>query len=145
MKITSPAFQHTKEIPSEYTCDSSDISAVFYIEDVPEVTKSLVVINDDPDAPGRTWDHWIVFNMPPHVTKIEKGKEPEGVAGINSWGRTGYGGPCPPSGTHRYIFKLYALDTYLDLEEGSTKEELEASMVGHIIDSAELMGTYKRR
>jgi len=145
MKITSPAFQHTKEIPSEYTCDGSDTSPEFNIEDVPEDTKSLVLINDDPDAPGRTWDHWIVFNIPSHVTKIEKDMEPKGVAGINSWGRTGYGGPCPPSGTHRYIFKLYALDTYLDLEEGSTKEELEASMVEHIIDSAELMGTYKRR
>ena len=80
-----------------------------------------------------------------HVTKIEKGKEPEGVAGANGWSRTGYGGPCPPSGTHRYFFKLYALDTYLDLEEGSTKEVIEAAMAGHIIDSAELMGTYERK
>jgi Raf kinase inhibitor-like YbhB/YbcL family protein len=145
MKITSPAFQHTKEIPSEYTCDGSDTSPELNIGDVPEDTKSLVLINDDPDAPGRTWDHWIVFNMPSHVTKIEKGKEPEGVAGTNSWGRTGYGSPCPPSGTHRYFFKLYALDTYLDLEVGSTKVELESAMAGHIIDSAELMGTYKRK
>ena len=145
MKITSPAFQHTQEIPSEYTCDGSNISPELNIEGVSENAKSLVLINDDPDAPGRTWDHWIIFNIPPHVTKIEKGKEPEGVAGTNSWSRTGYGGPCPPSGTHRYIFKLYALDTYLDLEEGSTKGELEAAMAGHIIDSAELMGTYQRK
>ncbi len=145
MKITSPAFQHGEEIPSEYTCDSSDISPELNIEGVPENAKSLVLINDDPDAPGRTWDHWIVFNIPAHVTKIEKGKEPEGVAGANGWGRTGYGGPCPPSGTHRYFFKLYALDTYLDLKEGSTKEVIEAAMAGHIIDSAELMGTYERK
>ena len=145
MKITSPAFEHGEEIPSEYTCDGSDTSPELNIEDVSEDTKSLVLINDDPDAPGRTWDHWIVFNIPSHVTKIDKGREPEGVAGTNSWGRTGYGGPCPPSGTHRYFFKLYALDTYLDLEEGSTKGELEAAMAGHIIDSAELMGTYKRK
>ena len=116
MKITSPAFQHTKEIPSEYTCDGSDVSPELNIEGVSENAKSLVLINDDPDAPGRTWDHWIVFNIPAHVTKIEKGKEPEGVAGTNGWGRTGYGGPCPPSGTHRYCFKLYALDTDLELE-----------------------------
>jgi len=145
MKITSPAFQHGEEIPSEYTCESSDVSPELNIEGVPENAKSLVLINDDPDAPGRTWDHWIVFNIPAHVTKIEKGKEPEGVAGTNGWGRTGYGGPCPPSGTHRYFFKLYALDTYLDLEEGSTKEDIEAAMAGYIIDSAELMGTYERK
>jgi len=145
MKITSPAFQHGEEIPSEYTCDSSDVSPELYIEGVSENAKSLVLINDDPDAPGRTWDHWIVFNIPAHVTKIEKGKEPEGVAGTNGWGRTGYGGPCPPSGTHRYFFKLYALDTYLDLKEGSTKEDIEAAMAGHIIDCAELMGTYERK
>ncbi|MCK5710702.1 MAG: YbhB/YbcL family Raf kinase inhibitor-like protein [Deltaproteobacteria bacterium] len=145
MKITSPAFQHTKEIPSEYTCDGSDVSPELNIEGVSENAKSLVLINDDPDAPGRTWDHWIVFNIPAHVTKIEKGKEPEGVAGTNGWGRTGYGGPCPPSGTHRYFFKLYALDTDLELEEGSTKEDIEAVMAGHIIESAQLMGTYERK
>ncbi|MCK5391448.1 MAG: YbhB/YbcL family Raf kinase inhibitor-like protein [Deltaproteobacteria bacterium] len=145
MKITSPAFQHTKEIPSEYTCDGSDVSPELNIEGVSENAKSLVLINDDPDAPGRTWDHWIVFNIPAHVTKIEKGKEPEGVAGTNGWGRTGYGGPCPPSGTHRYFFKLYALDTDLELEEGSTKEDIEAVMAGHIIESAQLIGTYERK
>jgi len=145
MKITSPAFQHGEEIPSEYTCDGSDTSPELNIEGVSENVERLVLISDDPDAPGRTWDHWIVFNIPSHVTKIEKGKEPEGVAGTNSWGRTGYGGPCPPSGTHRYFFKLYSLGTYLDLEEGSTKGELEAAMAGHIIDSAELMGTYQRK
>ena len=97
MKITSPAFQHTQEIPSEYTCDGSNISPELNIEGVSENAKSLVLINDDPDAPGGAWDHWIVFNITANVTKIEKGKEPEGVAGKNSWGRTGYGGPCPPS------------------------------------------------
>ena len=144
MKITSPAFQHTKEIPSEYTCEGSDTSPEFNIEDVPEGTKSLVLINDDPDAPGRTWDHWIVFNIPPHVTKIEKGKEPKGVAGTNSWGRTGYGGPCPPSGIHRYYFKLYALDVMLNLASGATKKQLLKEMENHILGEAQLMGKYKR-
>ena len=145
MKLTSPAFENNKEIPSEYTCDGSDTSPELNIADVPENTKSLVLINDDPDAPVGTWDHWIVFNMPTTTNKINKGREPTGTAGKNSWGRTGCGGPCPPSGTHRYFFKLYALDTELDLAEGTTKKDIEAAMEGHIIDKTELVGTYKRQ
>ena len=144
MQITSPAFGHNEEIPIEYTCDGPNISPELRIDGVPENTKSLVLINDDPDAPGGVWDHWIIFNMPPALSRVDKGKEPEGQAGKNSWGRTGYGGPCPPSGTHRYFFKLYALDTMLSLQEGSVKAQIEAAMEGHIIDSAELMGLYTR-
>ena len=145
MKLTSPAFEHNQGIPSEYTCDGSDTSPELNIEGVPENTKSLVLINDDPDAPVGTWDHWIVFNIPPTTTKINKGQEPSGLGGKNSWGKTGYGGPCPPSGTHRYFFKLYALDTELDLQEGAAKNDIESAMEGHIIEKAELMGTYRKQ
>lgn len=145
MKLISPAFEHNKEMPSEYTCDGADTSPELNIEDVPENAKSLVLINDDPDAPVGTWDHWIVFNIPPSTSKINKGQEPAGTAGKNSWGRTGYGGPCPPSGTHKYVFKLYALDTELNLPEGSTKKDIESAIEGHIIGQTELMGTYKRQ
>ena len=145
MKLTSPAFENNKEIPSEYTCDGVDTSPELNIGDVPENAKSLVLINDDPDAPVGTWDHWIVFNIPSSTSKINKGQEPSGTAGKNSWGRTGYGGPCPPSGTHRYFFKLYALDTELDLPEASEKKDIEAAMQDHIIEKTELLGTYKKQ
>lgn len=145
MKLVSTAFQHNGAIPSEYTCDDADLSPPLVISDVPSNSKSLVLINDDPDAPVGTWDHWIVFNIPSTTKQIPKGAEPEGTAGKNSWGRTGYGGPCPPSGTHRYFFKLYALDTELNLPEGSAKKEIEKAIQGHIIAKAELMGTYKRK
>jgi len=145
MKLTSPAFEHNQNMPPEYTCDGQDISPELNIEDVPSNAKSLVLINDDPDAPVGTWDHWIVFNIPPTTKKISKGEEPKGLGGKNGWGRTGYGGPCPPSGTHRYFFKLYALDTELDLPEGAPKKDIEATMEGHIIDKTELIGLYKRQ
>ena len=123
MKITSPAFKHEGNIPSEYTCEGSDTSPELDIEEIPVNAKSLVLIVDDPDAPAGTWDHWIVFNVPVSAAKIAKGTEPEGTPGKNSGGKAGYGGPCPPSGVHRYFFKLYALDTMLDLPEGSSKSE----------------------
>ncbi len=144
MKLTSPEFSHNGNIPSELTCDGSDISPALIISDVPPNAKSLVMIVDDPDAPVGTWDHWIVFNIPPSTIQIPKGTEPEGTAGKNSWGRTGYGGPCPPSGTHRYFFKLYALDIVLNLPQGAAKKELERAMEGHILAQAQLMGRYKR-
>lgn len=143
MKLSSPDFKNNTMMPPELTCDGSDMSPELNIEDVPKNAKSLVLINDDPDAPVGTWDHWIIFNMPSTTEKIEKGQEPQGVGGKNSWGRAGYGGPCPPSGVHRYFFKLYALDTMLNLNEGATKKEIESAMHGHIIAKAELMGTYK--
>ena len=144
MNLTSPAFANNGAIPSEYTCDSSDVSPPLAISDVPASAKTLALIMDDPDAPVGTWDHWIVFNIPTSTKQIQKGTEPQGTAGKNSWGRTGYGGPCPPSGTHRYFFKLYALDTTLNLPQGSTKKDLERAMQGHILAQSELMGTYKR-
>src|SRR3989338_2420563 len=144
MKLISQAFSNSGVIPSEYTCDGSDVSPPLQINDVPKNAKSLVLISDDPDAPVGTWDHWVVFNIPATITEIPKGTEPKCVEGRNSWGKTGYGGPCPPSGTHRYFFKLYALDTTLNLPEGSTKKQIETAMQGHILAKAELMGTYKR-
>ena len=142
MKLTSPAFQNNAQIPSEHTCDGRDLSPPLSISGVPSNAKSLALVMDDPDAPVGNWDHWIVFNISPSASQMPKGTEPKGVAGKNSWGRTGYGGPCPPSGTHRYFFKLYALDAALNLPEGATKKELERAMQGHIISQAQLMGTY---
>ncbi|MBS3104901.1 YbhB/YbcL family Raf kinase inhibitor-like protein [Candidatus Woesearchaeota archaeon] len=144
MELTSSAFTHNSAIPSEYTCDGNDLSPELMISDVPSNAKSLVLISDDPDAPVGTWDHWVVFNIPPLTASIPKGTEPKGTAGKNSWGRTGYGGPCPPSGTHRYFFKLYALDTTLNLPQGAAKKDLEKAMQGHIVAQAQLMGNYKR-
>lgn len=145
MKLTSSAFEHNGAIPSKFTCDGDDTSPPLDIVDVPENAKSLALIMDDPDAPVGTWDHWIVYNIPATVNEIPQGTEPQGIGGKNSWGRIGYGGPCPPSGTHRYFFKLYALDRELDLPEGSSKEELEKAMEGHIIEKTELMGTYEKK
>ena len=144
MKLTSPSFQHNGNIPSEFTCDGTDLSPPLTISDVPSNAKSLALIMDDPDAPVGTWDHWIVFNINPSTREIPKGKEPSGTAGKNSWGRTGYGGPCPPSGTHRYFFKLYALDAMLNLPQSSAKKDIEREMQGHILAKAELIGLYKR-
>ena len=145
MKLTSPAFKHKGAMPSEYTCDGEDISPELSIENAPENAKKLALIMDDPDAPAGIWVHWVVWNIPPNIKKIAKGTEPGGIGGKNSWGRIDYGGPCPPSGTHRYFFKLYALDTTLGLKEGSSKKDLEKAMLGHIIEKTELMGTYKRK
>ena len=145
MKLISPAFKHNGAMPFEYTCDGADISPELNIENVPENAKSLALIIDDPDAPAGTWVHWVVWNIPPDTTKIAKGTESGGIGGKNSWGRIGYGGPCPPSGTHRYFFKLYALDINLGLKEGSSKQDLEKAMQGHIIEKAELIGHYKRK
>jgi len=120
------------------------IIAIFQliIEDIPPEAKSLALIVDDPDAPMGTWIHWVVFDIPV-VSKIEEDSIP-GKQGINDFGKKNYGGPCPPSGTHRYYFKTYALDTELNLEEGISKKNLEKAMEGHIMDKAELIGLYKR-
>ena len=142
MKITSPAFEHEGTIPVEYTCDGDDVSPQLVFSDVPENATSLALIMDDPDAPGGTWVHWLVWNIPADVTDLAKGEIITYPRGNNSFGELDYGGPCPPYGTHRYYFKLYALDTMLDLEEGSTKSQLEAAMSGHILEEAELMGQY---
>ncbi len=147
MKITSSAFVNGGKIPSKYTCDGNDLIVPLQISDVPAGAKSLALIMDDPDAikpAGKVWDHWVVFNIPVDVKEIAEGEEPSGTGGRNSWGRTGYGGPCPPDGEHRYYFKLYALDAVLSLPEGSTKAEIERAMQGHVAAKAELMGRYER-
>ncbi len=144
MKLTSSVFANNGVIPSEFTCDGDDISPHLSISDVPKNAKSLALIMDDPDAPVGIFIHWVVWNIPPDTKEISKGEEPRGVQGMTSFRRQGYGGPCPPSGTHRYFFKFYALDAELNLPEGSTKHDLENAMQGHIIAQAQLMGTYKR-
>ena len=143
LSITSPAFQNSKPIPSKYTCDGNDVNPPLTIEGIREETKSLVLIVDDPDAPMRTWDHWIVWNMPP-TNKIEENSIP-GTEGLNDFRRHSYGGPCPPSGTHRYFFKVYALDTKLDLDPNSRKKDVEKAMKNHILAKGELVGLYSRR
>ncbi|MDJ0688422.1 MAG: YbhB/YbcL family Raf kinase inhibitor-like protein [Xenococcaceae cyanobacterium MO_188.B32] len=142
MKLASPAFAHQATIPPKYTCQGEDISPPLTLSNIPEGTKSLALINDDPDAPMRTWNHWLIWNIKP-TGEIKENSAP-GTQGKNSWGRNDYGGPCPPKGTHRYFFKLYALDRELDLPEGATKSELEKAMVGHILEQAELVGLYQK-
>ena len=148
MKIISNAFENEKIIPSKYTCDGSDISPLLSWDGAPDNTKSFVLIVDDPDAPHGTWDHWILFNIPSSVHQLPENIStlPEGTReGKNSWDKTGYGGPCPPSGVHRYYFKLYALDAALDLAPKKTKADLLQAMQGHILAEAHVMGEYERR
>ncbi len=144
VRITSSAFEHGGTIPARYTCDGKDTSPPLRLEDVPPRTASLALIMDDPDAPMGTFVHWVVWNIPPAAAGVPEGREPAGVLGRNDFGRKGYGGPCPPRGTHRYFFKLYALDARLDLPENSGKNELEIAMKGHVVDQAVLIGRYSR-
>lgn len=144
LTLTSPAFERNKSIPSKYTCDGININPPLKISGVSEKTKSLVLIMDDPDAPVGIWDHWIKWNIPASATLIFEGQEPEGVSGKGTSGNLTYVGPCPPSGEHRYFFKLYTLDTKLDLPEGSNKKETGNAMQGHILQQTELVGLYKR-
>jgi Raf kinase inhibitor-like YbhB/YbcL family protein len=142
MKITSPEFKHNQSIPSKFTCQGEDINPALIIEDIPAGAKSLALIMDDPDAPMGTWVHWVVYDIAP-VGRINENSIP-GKQGNNNFGRKDYGGPCPPSGTHRYFFKIYALDKQLGLNEGVDKKGLEKAMQGHILDKAELIGLYKK-
>jgi len=143
LSITSPAFQNSKPIPSKYTCDGNDVNPPLTIEGIREETKSLVLIVDDPDAPMGIWDHWIVWNISP-TNKIEENSVP-GTEGLNDFRKHSYGGPCPPSGTHRYFFKVYALDTKLDLSPNSRKKGVKNAMKNHILAKGELVGLYSRR
>lgn len=146
LQISSPAFEHNGAIPYKYTCDGADISPPLKISGVPPSAASLAFIVDDPDAPAGTWVHWVVWNIDPRVTLIGEGKVPQGgVEGLTDFGRNSYGGPCPPSGTHRYFFKVYALDTVLKLEKKTTKASLEKAMKGHIIAQHEMVGLYRRK
>lgn len=143
MQLASPAFVNEEPIPVRYTCDGEDVSPPLTIEGLPDGTRTLVLVMDDPDAPGGVWDHWVAFDIVPR-SEIPESVGPLGVAGANSWGRTGYGGPCPPSGTHRYFFTAYALDTQLSLGPGASKADVLAALEGHVLSQATLMGTYAR-
>lgn len=144
--LRSPAFKEGEAIPSKYTCDGENISPPLLFENTPQGTKSLVLIVDDPDAPSKTWVHWVVYNIPATTAEAKEGKALSGsIEGLNDFGDRSYGGPCPPSGTHRYFFKLYALDQLLSLKEGATKEQVEKAMQPHILAEAQLMGTYSRK
>ena len=142
LKISSLKFEHKGSIPKKYTCDGEDVNPPLIIEGIPDKAKSLVLIMDDPDAPMGTWVHWVVWNVP-LINTIEENSVP-GVEGINDFNRRGYGGPCPPSGTHRYFFKVYALTTGLDLNTNSTKKDVERAIEESIITKAELVGLYSR-
>lgn len=143
LKITSPAFQHNGMIPSKYTCDGENVNPALQIEGIPEGTQSLALVIDDPDAPMGTWDHWVVWNVPPSNEIRENGVP--GTEGMNGFRRHNYGGPCPPGGTHRYFFKVYALDTKLTLNLNSNKRDLEKAMQGHILAKGEIIGKYTRK
>lgn len=153
-KLSSPAFENGSEIPSEYTCDSMDISPPLEWHGVPEDTRSLVLIVDDPDAPDprapkMTWVHWVLYNIPPDATRLPAAVKSEDLPrgakeGINDWRRSGYGGPCPPIGRHRYFHKLYALDVVLNQMQKPTKTSVETAMRGHVIAETELIGTYQK-
>ena len=154
LTLSSTAYEHGAEIPTKYTCQGEDISPPFSWEGIPEATKSLALIIHDPDVPSpdnpvRLWVHWVLYNLPvgttslpEHTTSLEL---PAGtLEGLNDWERTGYGGPCPPMGRHRYFHKMYALDVVLDDLREPTKDQLEAAMQGHILAEAEFIGTYQK-
>lgn len=146
MKLTSPVFYENTTIPPKYTCDGENINPPLTISDVPEDTISLALIVDDPDAVSGTFVHWTVWNIDPTITEIKENSIPgDGFEGATSAGHAGYCPPCPPFGTHRYCFKLYAIDTRLDPDVKMTKEKLEAAMKNHVLAKAELMGVYARK
>ena len=144
MKIGSSAFSEGGNIPSKFTCDGADLSPPLQIEGVPSGAKSLVLIVDDPDAPSGLFTHWMIWNIDPKTNSIPEGNSSNGAAGKNDFGKSGYGGPCPPSGTHRYYFRVFALDRPLDLKPGAKRKELDAAMKGHVIGQGEYMGRYAR-
>jgi Raf kinase inhibitor-like YbhB/YbcL family protein len=151
LELTSAAFGSGEAIPAKYTCDGEDISPPLAWGDPPQGTGSFALIMDDPDAPAGTWVHWVLYDLPAESRTLPEASPPDGDLpdggqhGGNSWRRLGYGGPCPPSGTHRYFFRLYALDVVLDLDAGATKKELSQAMEGHVLAEGQLMGTYTRQ
>ena len=150
-ELTSTAFAAGERIPGKYTCDGEDISPPLQWSNAPGDTQSFALIADDPDAPIGTWVHWVLYNLPGETRALPQAVPPDADLpdgsrhGKSSWGRLSYGGPCPPGGTHRYFFKLYALDTVLDLPAGASKEQLLQAMEGHILAQTELMGLYTRQ
>lgn len=149
MQLTSPAFMQDTAIPKKYTCDGINISPALQWSGAPTNTQSFALIVDDPDAPAGDWVHWILFNIPAKVNALREGMDanslpPGSLLGVNSWQHNRYDGPCPPSKTHRYLFKLYALDNVLQLSTNSNKAQLENAMQGHILELAQLRGLYSR-
>lgn len=153
VKVTSPAFNEGRPIPPRYSCEDVNISPPLNWDTNLSLPSegSITIICDDPDAPSGTWIHWVIFNLPPETSSLPEMVMPReelengALHGANSWGNIGYSGPCPPSGTHRYYFKIYALDTKLNLPSGTTKEEVLKAMEGHILDEGQIMGTYTRK
>jgi Raf kinase inhibitor-like YbhB/YbcL family protein len=150
VELTSAAFAPGEPFPTRYTCDGDDVSPPLRWSAPPEGTQTLTLIVDDPDAPAGTWVHWVLFNLPAGTRDLPEAIPPDAELaggarhGNNSWKRLGYGGPCPPGGTHRYFFKLFALDTALNLDAGASKDDLLRAMQGHVLVQTELMGTYTR-
>jgi len=151
MILTCPSFEPAEMIPPVYTCDGQDISPPLRWTEAPAGTRSFALVSDDPDAPVGTWVHWVVWNIPASVNSLEENQpKKDSLAGgirqgTTDFRRIGYGGPCPPSGTHRYFFHLYALDALLELPASTTKAQLEKAMKGHVLGQAELMGKYRRK
>lgn len=146
LSLSSPAFQHNSHIPAKYTCDGTDVNPPLVVANSAPGARSLALIVDDPDAPRGTWVHWVVWNISPDTREIKEHTVPSGASeGMNDFRKRSYGGPCPPSGTHRYFFKLYALDTTLALGSSTTKADLEQAMKGHILVQAEFVGLYARK
>jgi Raf kinase inhibitor-like YbhB/YbcL family protein len=143
LQISSSSFVSEDYIPPQFTCQGMNVNPPLFFSGIPANTQSLAIIMDDPDAPMGTWVHWVVFNLPP-TTQLTS-KNTLGTFGKNDWGKLAYGGPCPPDGTHRYFFKLYALDSKLNLNPGITKSQLEKAMAGHIIEQAVMVGLYQQR
>lgn len=151
LKITSPAFKEGEPIPAKYTCDGANVSPPLAWAGAPSNAKTMALICDDPDAPGKTWVHWVAYDMPASTTSLPENVPKDerlaggGKQGTNDFKKIGYGGPCPPSGTHRYYFKVYALDTETSLNPGATKDQLLAAIKNHTIAEGQLMGRYKRQ
>jgi len=146
ISITSFSFQAGGDIPAKFTCDGTNVSPALQIGGVPNEAKSLVLIVDDPDAPRGLFTHWIIWNIDPKTTRVAENSAPAaGVQGTNDFGKRNYGGPCPPSGTHRYFFKIFALDTKLELKPNARRAELDAAMRGHVLAQGELMGRYSHK
>lgn len=150
IKLTSTAFQEGGMIPAKYTCDGTNISPPLEWSGAPQTAESLALICDDPDAPGKTWVHWVLFDLPANRTSLPENVPPQetvaggGKQGTNDFKKIGYGGPCPPTGTHRYFFKIYALGTALNLDTKTTKDQLLQAIKDHVLAQGELMGRYKR-
>jgi hypothetical protein len=143
MTIRSSAFSENESIPKKYSCDGENVSPPLELKELPRNTESLVLICDDPDAPGKTFLHWLAYDIEPTGSIAEE--QSVGTEGRNDFGKNGYGGPCPPGGTHRYYFRVYALDTKLGIKPGASRSDVESAMSGHVLDQAELMGRYARQ